>query len=59
MYDAETQDYIQKTHVEEAEKYSRLQGLGERIEDLESPEAEDPRDDLLDLEARLDEAPSA
>jgi len=59
VYDIEAQDYIQKTGVEEAEKYSRLQGLAERIEELEGPEAEDLRDDLLDLEARLDEALSA
>jgi len=59
VYDVEQQDYVQKTQVEEAEKYSRLRGLAGRIEELEGPEAEELRDDLLDLEARLDEALSA
>jgi len=59
VYDVEAQDYVQKTGVEEAEKYARLQGLAERIEELEGPDAEELRDDLLDLEARLDAALSA
>jgi hypothetical protein len=59
VYDVEAQDYVQKTQVEEEEKYSRLQGLAGRIDELEGPEAEDLRDDLTDLEARLDAALSA
>jgi len=59
VYDIEKQDYVQKTEVEEGEKYSRLQGLAERIEELDGEESEELRQDLRDLEARLDEALSA
>ena len=59
VYDVEEQVYVQKTDVEEEEKYSRLQGLAERIDELDGVEAERLREDLLDLEARLDEALSA
>jgi len=59
VYDVEEQAYVQKTEVEEDEKYSRLQGLAERIEEVDGEEGEDLREDLRDLEARLDEALSA
>ena len=59
VYDVEEQAYVQKTEVEEDEKYSRLQGLAERIEEVNGEEGEELREDLRDLEARLDEALSA
>lgn len=59
VYDVEERAYVQKTEVEEDEKYSRLQGLAERIEELDTEESEDLREELLALEARLDEALSA
>lgn len=59
VYDVEEQVYVQKTAVEEEVKYSRLQGLAKRIEEIEGAEGEELREDLLDLEARLDEALSA
>jgi hypothetical protein len=59
VYDVEEQVYVQKTEVEEAEKYSRLQGLADRIEELEGAEGEELREDLTELEARLEEALSA
>lgn len=59
VYDVEEQAYVQKTEVEEEEKYSRLQGLAERIEEVDGEEGEELREDLRDLEARLDEALSA
>lgn len=59
VYDVEEQAYVQKTEVEEDEKYSRLQGLAKRIEELDGEEGEELREELLDLEARLDEALSA
>jgi hypothetical protein len=60
VYDIEEQVYVQKTEVEEDEKYARLQGLAERIEGLEDDEtAAELREELLDLETRLDEALSA
>lgn len=57
--DVEEQAYVQKTEVEENEKYFRLQGLAERIEEVDGEEGEELRDDLRNLEARLDEALSA
>ncbi|WP_318570894.1 hypothetical protein [Salinigranum marinum] len=59
VYDVEEQAYVQKTEVEEDEKYSRLQGLAERIEELDEEKSDDLREDLRNLEARLDEALSA
>ncbi len=59
VYDVEEQAYVQKTEVEEDEKYSRLQGLAERIEEVDGEEGEELRADLRDLEARLEEALSA
>jgi len=59
VYDVEEQAYVQKTEVEEEEKYSRLQGLAERVEEVDGEEGEELREDLRSLEARLDEALSA
>lgn len=59
VYDVDRQEFVQKTAVDEAEKYTRLQGLAERLEELPAPEAESLREDLRDLEARLDAALSA
>jgi len=59
VYDVAEQAYVQKTEVEEDEKYARLQGLAERIEAVDGEEGEELREDLRDLEARLDEALSA
>ncbi len=56
VFDIEEQAYVQKTDVEEDEKYTRLRGLAERIEAVDGEEAETLREDLRDLEARLDEA---
>jgi len=38
VYDIDEQIYVQKTEAEEEEKYSRLQGLSERIEELDGVE---------------------
>ncbi len=57
VYDAEEQVYVQKTGVDEGEKFSRLQGLADRLEELEG--GEDIADDLIEIEERLDEALSA
>jgi len=54
VYNVEEQVYVQKTGVDEAEKQSRLQGLRERLADLESDEAADLRADIDDLEDRID-----
>ncbi|WP_312910821.1 hypothetical protein [Natronosalvus caseinilyticus] len=63
VYDVEQQVYVQKTGVDEGEKYSRLQGLAERLEDVDAETAgqidESLYDDLSDLEQRLEEALSS
>jgi hypothetical protein len=59
VYDVEEQVYVQKTDVQEDEKYSRLQGLAERIDEVEGAEGEELREELTALENRLEEALSA
>lgn len=59
VYDVEEQVYVQKTGVDEGEKYGRLQGIAERIDELEGAEEEAFRDELADLEDRLEDALSA
>ena len=59
VYDADEQVYVQKTDVDEEEKFSRLQGLADRIDELEDAEGERLREELDRLEAHLDEALSA
>ena len=54
VYDVEEQVYVQKTGVDEEAKQSRLQGLKDRLEALESADADRLRDDIESLEGRLD-----
>ncbi|WP_435348825.1 hypothetical protein [Haloarchaeobius sp. HRN-SO-5] len=54
VYDVTEQVYAQKTAVEEGAKQTRLQGLKDRLAALESPEAEELREDIEDLEDRID-----
>lgn len=56
VYDVDEDVYIQKTGVDEDEKYSRLQGLTDRLDDLDDTEGEALREELADIEKRLDEA---
>ncbi|WP_049921031.1 hypothetical protein [Halopiger djelfimassiliensis] len=53
VYDVSEDVYVQKTGVDEDEKYSRLQGIADRLDDLED---EALREDLAEIEARLEEA---
>lgn len=59
VYDVEEQVYVQKTAVEEEEKYSHLQGLRERIEQVDGEQRDELHEDLQELEQRVDEALSA
>ena len=54
VYDVDEQVYVQKTGVDEGEKFSRLQGLAERLEEVEG--GEEIHEDLLEIERRIDEA---
>jgi hypothetical protein len=59
VYDVEEQEYAQKTGTDEREKFSHLQGLADRLDELEGEASEDIREDLAALEERIDEALSA
>jgi len=59
VYDVDEDVYVQKTGVDEDEKYSRLQGIADRIDDLEDAEGEALREELDDIEDRLEAALSA
>ena len=59
VYDVDEQVYVQKTGVDENEKYSRLQGLSDRIENVDGIEGETLREELDALEERIDRALSA
>ncbi|MFC6718344.1 hypothetical protein ACFQGT_11945 [Natrialbaceae archaeon GCM10025810] len=59
VYDVERQVYAQKTGVDETEKFSRLEGLAAGLEEVDDEAAADIREDLLDVESRLQELLSA
>ncbi|SDK72575.1 DUF5320 domain-containing protein [Natronorubrum texcoconense] len=59
VYDTSEDVYVQKIGVDEDEKYSRLQGLADRIEDLEDAQGESLQDELEAIEDRLEEALTA
>lgn len=54
VYDVAEDVYVQKTDVEDLEKEARLRGLAERVETLESDHAERLREEVEDIEERLD-----
>ncbi len=59
VYDVDEDVYVQKTDTDEDEKYSRLEGIADRIDELEGAEGEALRDELDDIEDRLEDALSA
>jgi hypothetical protein len=59
VYDVDEQVYVQKTSVEEAEKQSRLQGLKDRLAALDGEEGTELREEIEDLEDRIDAALAA
>lgn len=59
VYDVEEQTYVQKTGVDEEEKYAHLQGLSDRLDALDGERGESLRRELDDLEDRIDQALSA
>ncbi len=54
VYDHDELVYVQKTAVEEEEKYTRLQGLDRRVAELEGAVGERLREDLREIERRLE-----
>lgn len=57
VYDSETQEYVQKTETDEQGKLSRLQGLVDKLDDID--DGEELRAEIADLERRLNDALSA
>jgi hypothetical protein len=57
VYDVETREYVRKTETDEGVKASRLQGLVDRLQEVDG--GEQLRADIADLERRLDEALSS
>ncbi|WP_123533706.1 hypothetical protein [Halosimplex salinum] len=55
VYDVHDQYYVQKTSVESGAKRSRLQGLKDRLDDLGDEDADELRDEIETLEARIDD----
>jgi hypothetical protein len=54
VYDVDEQVYVQKTGVAEEEKRARLEGLRDRLAALEGEEAEAVREELDELEERIE-----
>ncbi|MXV61844.1 hypothetical protein GS429_07145 [Natronorubrum sp. JWXQ-INN-674] len=55
VYDIEESAYVRKAEVDEERKDSRLQGLKEQLAAVDSDEGEALRQEIEDLEARIDE----
>jgi hypothetical protein len=55
VYEVEKSEYVRKAEVDEEIKESRLQGLKDRLAASESDEASELREEIEDLEARIEE----
>jgi len=55
VYEVEESEYVRKAEVDEERKESRLQGLKDQLAATEGEEAEELRQEIEDLEARIDE----
>jgi len=58
VYDIEESEYVRKADVDEEVKETRLQGLKEQLAATEGEEAEELRQEIEDLEERIDELTS-
>jgi hypothetical protein len=58
VYDIKESEYVRKAGVDEDVKESRLQGLKDRLAASEDDEAEQLRDEIKDLEQRIDDLTS-
>ena len=59
VYDVHEQYYVQKTGVESEAKRTRLQGLKDRLAELEGDEGEELREEIETLEDRIDDVLAA
>jgi len=55
VHEVEESEYVRKAEVDEERKESRLQGLKDQLAATEGEEAEELRQEIEDLEARIDE----
>ncbi|MEY7849073.1 hypothetical protein AB7C87_07700 [Natrarchaeobius sp. A-rgal3] len=55
VYEVEEREYVRKAEVDEERKESRLQGLKDQLAATGGEEAEELRQEIEDLEARIDE----
>ena len=58
VYDIEESEYVRKADVDEEVKETRLQGLKEQLAATEGKQAEELRQEIEDLEGRIDELTS-
>ncbi|MFC3958512.1 hypothetical protein [Halovivax cerinus] len=56
VYDVEESVYVQKTGVDEDEKYELLAGVRDQLADLEGEAGDELRDELADIESRIEAA---
>jgi hypothetical protein len=55
VYEIDESEYVRKADVDEDEKETRLQGLKDRLADNETDEADELRDEITELERRIEE----
>ncbi|WP_306061102.1 hypothetical protein [Natronococcus wangiae] len=58
VYEIEEREYVRKAEVDEEEKETRLQGLKDRLAATEGDEAEELRDEIEELEGRINDLTS-
>ena len=56
VYDVDEDVYVQKTGVDEDEKYELLAGIRDRLTELEGEAGDELRDELADIESRIEAA---
>jgi len=55
VYDIEQTEYVRKAEVDEEQRETRLQGLKDRLATSDDPEAEELREEIEELEGRIEE----
>ena len=55
VYEIDEREYVRKAEVDDERKETRLQGLKDQLASTDDPEAEELREEIKDLEARIEE----
>lgn len=58
VYDIEKSEYVRKSDVDEQQKETRLQGLKDQLAASDHEDAAELRDEIEQLESRIDELTS-